>query len=85
MAGLVYVLSAGTAFVCAALLWRSYRKNGVRLLFWSGVCFLGLTVENVLLYVDRIKFPRIDLSMPRHIVGLAAFLALVFSLAWDDK
>ena len=85
MAGVVYLLCAATALVCAGLLWRSYHRNRVRLLFWSVVCFLGLAAENVLLYIDIIALPHIDLSMFRHVVGLAAFMSLIYALIWDDR
>jgi hypothetical protein len=85
MPGLIYSLCAATALACAALLWRSFRQNKVRLLFWSSVCFLGLAAESVLLYVDRITFKDLDLSMYRHLVGLAALLSLIYALIWESK
>lgn len=85
MAGFIYLLCAATAVICAALLWRSHRKNGVRLLFWSSVCFAGLAVESLLLYVDRITLPYVDLSLYRHLIGLAALACLIYGLVWDSK
>ena len=85
MAGLIYLLCAATALLCSGLLWRSYRTVKVRLLFWSSVCFFGLAVENVMLYIDRITFPDIDLSIYRHAIGLVAMLALLFGLIWESK
>jgi hypothetical protein len=85
MAGLIYLLCAATAVACTVLLWRSYRTIRVRLLFWSSVCFLGLAAENILLYLDRITFPHVDLSMYRHLVGLAALFSLVYALVWDSN
>ena len=85
MAGLIYLLCAATAAACTVLLWRRYRANRIRLLFWSGICFLGLVVENLLLHLDRIIFPHVDLSMYRHLVGLAALLSLVYALVWDSQ
>ena len=85
MAGLIYLLCAATAIICAALLWRSHRKNGVRLLFWSSVCFVGLAIESILLYVDRITLPHADLSLYRHLVGLCALVSLIYGLVWESK
>lgn len=85
MAGLIYLLCAATAMACTILLWRSYRINRVGILFWSSVCFLGLAAENVLLYLDRITLPHVDLSMLRHLVELTALLALIYRLVWDSK
>lgn len=81
----LYLLCAATAFTCSAMLWRSYRRNGVRLLFWSSICFLGLAAENLLLYLDRITPPAIDLSMYQNLAGMAAFLALIYALIWEAK
>jgi hypothetical protein len=85
MPGLIYSLCAATALTCSAMLWRSYRRNGVRLLFWSSVCFLGLAAESVLLYVDRIVYSQVDLSLYRNLLGLAALSSLIFALIWDSK
>ena len=85
MPGLVYVLCAATCLLCAVLLLRGYRKNGVRLLLWSGLCFLGLMVENIMLYFDVVLVPEVDLSLWRKIPGLAALVILLFGLIWDSK
>jgi hypothetical protein len=85
MAGPVYVLSAITSLACAAFLFRGYRRTGVRLLLWSSLCFLGLAVDNVGLYVDRMIFPMTDISLYRHLVSLAAVLALLYGLVWDSR
>lgn len=85
MPGLVYVLCAATCLLCAVLLLRGYAKNGVRLLLWSGLCFLGLMVENVMLYADVVLVPDVDLSLWRKIPGLAALVVLLFGLIWDSK
>lgn len=34
------------------LLFRAYAANGMRLLLWSALCFVGLSVNNVLLFFD---------------------------------
>ena len=85
MAGLIYVLCAATAVVCSALLWRGFRRNGSQLLFWSCLCFLGLTAESVLLYVDRIIYRNVDLSMSRYLVGFVSLLSLVYALIRESK
>jgi hypothetical protein len=85
MAGLIYILCAATALLCAALLWRSYRRNGVRLLLWSSICFLGLAAENVLHLADHITPAQVDLSLWRNLVGLAALISLIYALIWESK
>ena len=85
MAAVIYSLCALTSLTCAFLLLRSYRVSKSRLLLWSGVCFAGLTANNVLLVLDKIVFPMIDLSLCRRIVALGALLALLYGLVYDDK
>jgi hypothetical protein len=85
MAGLVYLLCAGTCLLCAIMLLRGYANQKVRLLLWSGVCFIGLMIENVMLYVDVVVVPDIDLSLWRKIPGLLAIVVLVFGMIYDSK
>ena len=44
---IVNVLGAFTVFLCATLLLRAYGRTRKRLLLWSGLCFLGLTLSNM--------------------------------------
>ena len=85
MSGLVYILCAATSCLCAVMLLRGYAKTGVRLLFWSGLCFVGLAIDNALLYTDLVLVPSIDISLWRRVPALAAMLLLVFGLVWDSK
>lgn len=85
MTQLVYVLCAATSLACALMLFRGYRQSGVRLLFWSSLCFLGMAVENAFLFVDVIVLPAVDLSLYRRSIALAAHSLLVFGLVWDAK
>ena len=84
MAAVIYFLCALTAFVCFALLWRGWSKSGVPLLFWSALCFAGLTISNVLLVADKLVFPNVDLYPPRLFVTISALLLLIFGLVWGD-
>jgi hypothetical protein len=85
MSGLVYVLGAGTCLLCAVLLLRAYLRTRVRLLFWSGLCFLGLMLDNVMLYVDFEVFPDVSLTVWRKLPGLIALGLMVFGLVWESK
>lgn len=85
MAALIYSLCALTCITCFVLLWRSWRSSGARLLFWSAMCFAALSVNNVLLVLDRIVFPvEVDLSTWRLLWGLAAVLLLLYGLIWEE-
>jgi hypothetical protein len=87
MGPIIYFLCALTALACFALLWRGWRSNGAALLFWSALCFAGLTLSNVLLVIDKLVLPdEVDLTPLRLTITLAATLLLVFGLVWgDDK
>jgi predicted transporter len=85
MAQATYVLCAVTAFACAFLLLRAFRQTGVRLLLWSGVCFAALTLENVLLFIDRVVIPDMDLALLRNAVALVGLLFLVYGLIWEAR
>ncbi|AEI62960.1 DUF5985 family protein [Corallococcus macrosporus] len=84
MAEAVYILCALTSVACAVLLLRAYRRTGTRLLLWSGLCFVGMAVSNVLLFVDLVLLPTtIDLFMPRLVATLASASVLLYGLIWD--
>jgi hypothetical protein len=85
MAAAVYLLCALTSILCAALLIRAYRANGARLLFWSSLCFIGLALNNVLLFVDLVLVPQVDLRMVRDLSALAALSIMLFGLIWDQE
>ena len=76
----IYGLCALTAALCAALLFRAYSRTRFRLLMWSALCFAGLTVNNVLLVLDRLVFTSVDLSTARLTVALCALLLLLYGL-----
>ena len=86
MSSVIYALCALTAMLCAWLLLRGYKQNGYRLLLWSGLCFAGLSINNVLLILDRIVFPvSVDLSTWRLLAALIALLPLLYGLIWEDE
>jgi hypothetical protein len=83
--GGVFILCAATCLLCAIMLFRGYARTGVRLLFWSGLCFTGLMIDNIMVYVDVIIVPDISLVIWRKIPGLVAILLLLYGLVWDSK
>jgi hypothetical protein len=85
MAQIIYGLCTLTSLVCAWMLLGSYRRNGVRLLFWSGLCFIGMSVNNVLLVLDKLVFPQVDLLPLRLISALVALLLLLFGLIYENN
>lgn len=85
MAEFVYALCAATSVLCVIMLFRGYRASRTRLLFWACLCFAGLAVNNVLLFVDLVVLPEIDLSIWRLGIAVAAMSALLFGLIWEAK
>jgi hypothetical protein len=86
MAAVVYALCALTSLTCFLLLWRSWRRTEHRLLFWSALCFAGMTLNNFLLVIDKLVLPtQVDLSTWRLAAALAAVLLLLFGLVWDEE
>ena len=82
----VYVLCALTAFLCMVLLLRSYRRSGQRLLLLIGLCFAGLTLNNILLPLDLVWLrSEVDLSVVRSAVGFAAIAVLLVVLIWEAR
>lgn len=79
----VYSLCLITSGLCAVLLLRAYRRNRTSLLMWSSLCFVGLAVNNILLLVDLVMVPSIDLQLVRTGSGVAALTLLAFGLVWE--
>jgi hypothetical protein len=85
MAAIIYGLCALTALFCAVLLLQAYRRSGYRLLLWSGLCFAGLTANNVLLVLDKLVFTELDLSLWRNSAALLSMAVLLYGLIWDSE
>jgi hypothetical protein len=79
----IYVLCMLTSLGCALLLLRAHRASRTPFLFWSSICFIGLALNNFLLFVDAILVPGPDLfAILRNAVALAGLGALVYGLVW---
>jgi len=81
----IYVLCAAASVVVAAMLLRQYRKSRTRLLLWSFICFAGLGVNNILVYVDLVMYTGVDLSVYRSAAGAAAMAAMLYGLVWETR
>lgn len=84
MAAVIYSLCALTCVACCLLLWRAWRTSGHRLLFWSALCFAGLSLNNVMLVLDKVVFTEVDLITWRLAAALGALLLLLFGLIWEE-
>ena len=83
MGTIVYGLCALTSISCAILLLRGYRESRVKLLLWSGLCFLGLAANNIILFVDLRVVPGLDLSAWRTLPAVVGVGLLLYGLIWD--
>jgi len=85
MAVTIYTLCALTALLCAYLLIQAYLRNRSRLLLWSGLCFAGLTLNNIVLVLDKLVFLSVDLSIWRTLLALVSMTILLYGLIWDSE
>jgi hypothetical protein len=81
----VHILCALTSLACAAMLIRGYLGSRVKLLLWSSLCFAGLTLNNVMLVVDEVVYPHLDLSIPRALPALIGLIVLIYGLVWEAE
>lgn len=81
----IYALCALTSLLCSALLLRSYRSTRVKLLLWSGLCFAGLALNNILLFIDMRVVSTVDLSVWRTIPALVGVSLLIWGLVWETR
>ncbi|HVW08105.1 MAG TPA: DUF5985 family protein [Bryobacteraceae bacterium] len=80
----VNLLGALTCLLCSVLLFRAWRKVRQRLLFWSALCFAGLTISNALVFADLVLFPGVDLYPARLATAAVAMLLLLFGLIFSS-
>ena len=80
----IYVLCFLTCAAIAALLLRAYGRTRYRVLLWTGLGFLALSLENLILMIDYVFLPdTIDLSGWRKFPALLAGILIVYGLIWD--
>lgn len=78
-------LAALTSLACTVLLFRGYAASGVRLLLWSALCFVFLSLNNILLFLDLVVFPEIDLRPYRLGAALVGVLFLLYGFIWEAE
>ncbi|HXR98039.1 MAG TPA: DUF5985 family protein [Terriglobales bacterium] len=83
LAAAAYVLGTLVCLASALLLARGYHRSRQRLLLWSSLCFWGLAASNLLIFVDLVLLPNVDLYAWRLLTTALAMCVLVFGLIWD--
>jgi hypothetical protein len=69
----------------AILLLRAYARVRRRLLLWSGLCFAGLAVSNLLKFIDLIVLLKTDLYTWRLVTAACAMALLLYGLIWESQ
>lgn len=83
MIAAVFIACVLTSVLCAALLVRGYLATRSRLLLWSSLGFIGLALNNVVLVIDRLIMPSVDLSLVRTLPAFLGVAVLLFGCIWD--
>jgi hypothetical protein len=81
----LYATAVASSLLCTILLFRGYARQHVRLLMWSAICFAGLTINNVVLFLDLVIFPDSDLRPIRLVAALSGLLFLLYGFIWDAE
>ncbi len=91
MAATVYILCALTSLACAVMLWRGFTLSRARFLMWSSLCFVGLTANNALLFIDRVVLQDMEgvwgtsFQNWRSAAALVGIALLVYGLISDAE
>jgi hypothetical protein len=65
------------------LLVRSWLRSRQPLLLWSAGCFSMLALNNVLVVLDMLFLPSVDLGPPRAVTSLLAIGVLLYGFIWE--
>lgn len=85
MRSLVYILNSVTFATCSTLLGRAYWRVRQRLLLCSALCFAGLAISNLLVFVDLVMLPQTDLYILRLSTAAVSMLLLMYGLIWESE
>jgi Na+/melibiose symporter-like transporter len=76
---ILFLLAIATSLACTVLLFRGYMERRVRMLLWSALCFVFLTANNLLLFVDLVLLSEtVDLRALRHGTALLGLSFLLY-------
>lgn len=84
MGPIIYILCALTSLGAAVLLWRGYRRNRQRLLYWSALCFAILAGSNALLILDLVLLPDVYILPWRSGISQLGYLVLLYGLIFES-
>lgn len=78
-------LAVITSLACMVLLLKAYGQSKVQLLLWSGLCFVFLSANNVLLFADLVVFPNIDFRPYRLAAALVGVSFLLYGFIMEAE
>jgi hypothetical protein len=81
----VYILGTLITFACGFFLMRGYIRTRHKLLVWSAICFFGLAISNLLVFVDLVLLPDTDLYLWRLVTAALAMMFLLYGLIWEGS
>ena len=82
----LFLLAFVTSLACTLLLFRGYLHTKLPILMWSALCFVCLTVNNLLLFVDLVILPSdFDLRAFRHGTALIGMLFMIYGFIRESE
>jgi len=82
---ILYLLAVITCLACTVLLFRGYGASRQRLLLWSALCFVFLTLNNLLLFFDLALFAEVDLRPYRLAAALVGLGFLLYGFIFESE
>ena len=83
---ILFLIAVLTSLACTVLLFRAYTASRLRILLWSALCFVALTVNNLLLFVDLVILTtNVDLRLFRHAAALTGLVFLIYGFIRESE
>ena len=83
---ILYLLAVLTCIACTVLLFRGYGASRQRLLLWGALCFVFLSLNNLLLFFDLVVFPtEVDLRLYRLAAALVGLAFLLYGFIFESE
>jgi hypothetical protein len=79
------MLAMLTSLTCTVLLFREYAARRIRLLLWSALCFVGLSLNSIVLVADLVIFPHVDMRLARLLASLVGLMFLLYGFIWEAE
>ena len=85
MSAALYILNTLTMLLCGILLLRGWSRVRRKMLLWSGLCFVVLSVSYALKFADLVVFLQTDLYTWRLGTSAFALALLLYGLIWESQ